>query len=159
MSEVMMFGGAEEGRFLIVRARGWICALPIAEVVETMRPLPVTPVAEAPPFVRGVAIVRGRPSPVVHLATLLGGTRAGTSQRFVSLRVGERQLVLEVEEVLGLRRLGARELGSLPPLLAVAVGGNLEVLGTLDGQLLAALNTSRLLTEAVWGRLVTGGEA
>lgn len=154
-----MLGGSEEGRYLIVRALSWVCALPVEEILETMRPLPVTPVADVPPFVRGLAVVRGQPTPVIRLAALLGAAQASEAGRFVSLRVPERRLVLEVEEVLGLRRLGAHTLGSVPPLLEGAAGGNLEVLGTLDGRLLGALRAARLLPEATWTRLVAAGSA
>lgn len=148
------------GRFLIVRAQGWTCALPLAEVVETMRPLPVSPMASVPAFVRGVSIVRGEPTPVIHLAALLGGTTLNEARRFVLLRIAERRLALEVDEVLGLRGLSAAELGAVPPLLQSAVGGHLEMLGTLDGQLLGALRTARLLPAELWSALTaTGGAA
>lgn len=148
-----------EGRFLIVRAQHWTCALPLSEVVETMRPLPISPVAGVPPFVRGVSIVRGEPTPVISLAVLLGGTDPREAQRFILLRVPERRLALEVEEVLGLRALGDAELGAVPPLLQEAAGGHLEVLGTLDGRLLGALRAARLLPESLWSSLAKRGEA
>jgi purine-binding chemotaxis protein CheW len=147
------------GRFLIVRAQGWTCALPLAEVIETMRPLPISPVASVPAFVRGVSIVRGEPTPVIHLAALLGGTALNEARRFVLLRVAERWLALEVDEVLGLRGLSAAELGAVPPLLQSAAGGQLELLGTLDGQLLGALRTARLLPAELWSGLTAMGGA
>lgn len=124
-----------------------------------MRPLPVSPVASAPPFVRGVSIVRGEPIPVIHLAALLGGTAMNDARRFVLLRVPERRLALEVDEVLGLRGLSAAELGAFPPLLQRTAGGHLEMLGTLDGQLLGALRTARLLPAELWSGLTTTGGA
>lgn len=141
------------GRFLIVRAQGWTCALPLAEVAETMRPLPISPMSNVPPFVRGVSIVRGEPTPVIHLAALLGGTAISEARRFVLLRVPERRVVLEVDEVLGLRTLSAAELGAVPPLLRNAAAGHLEVLGTLDGSLLATLHTARLIPAELWSGL------
>jgi purine-binding chemotaxis protein CheW len=145
--------GELAGRFLIVRAQDWTCALPLADVIETMRPLPVSAVAGLPPFVRGLSVVRGEPTPVISLAVLLGGAAPREAQRFVLLRVPERRLALEVDEVLGLRGLSASELGAVPPLLQGAAGGHLEVLGTLDGQLLGALRTALLLPAALESQL------
>ncbi len=142
--------------FLVVRAQEWMCALPLEEVEETMRPLPVAPVAAAPAFVRGVCLVRGTPSPVVSLAVLLGGapsTEASPGQRFISLRVPEGRLALEVDEVRGLRWMEERMLDSVPPLLRSLASGQLQHVGSLDGGLLAVLGSAHLLPEDFWRRL------
>jgi purine-binding chemotaxis protein CheW len=143
----------------MVRAHGWTCALPLGEVIETLRPLPISAVAGVPSFVRGVSVVRGEPTPVVSLAALMGGTASHEPRRFVLLRVSERQVALEVDEVLGLRELSPTELGAVPPLLQGAASGHLEVLGSLDGQLLGALSSARLLPTEAWTRLASSGGA
>jgi purine-binding chemotaxis protein CheW len=140
--------------FLVVRAQEWMCALPLEEVEETMRPLPVAPVSAAPPFVRGVCLVRGTPAPVVSLAMLMGGQAgSGPGRRFVSLRVPEGRLALEVEEVRGLRWVEEGELESVPPLLRATASGHLRHVGALDGRLMAVLGAAHLLPEELWGRL------
>ena len=63
---------------LVFRAGSMLCALRLADVIETMRPLGTRPLAGTPAFVRGVSIVRGVPTPVVDVARLLGGARANT---------------------------------------------------------------------------------
>jgi purine-binding chemotaxis protein CheW len=134
-----------------------MCALPLEEVEETMRPLPVAPVSAAPVFVRGVSLVRGAPAPVVSLASLLGGAvtegEGGASRRFVSLRVPEGRMALDVDEVHGLRWMEESGLDSVPPLLRATASGHLQHLGSFDGRLLALLGTSRLLPEELWRRL------
>ena len=45
---------------LICRVGDLLCAVPLALVGETMRPLPVEPLAGVPSYVRGVAIIRDR---------------------------------------------------------------------------------------------------
>jgi purine-binding chemotaxis protein CheW len=134
-----------------------MCALPLEEVEETMRPLPVAPVSAAPVFVRGVSLVRGAPAPVVSLASLLGGAvtegEGGAGRRFVSLRVPEGRMALDVDEVHGLRWMEESGLDSVPPLLRATASGHLQHLGSFDGRLLALLGTSRLLPEELWRRL------
>jgi purine-binding chemotaxis protein CheW len=134
---------------LLIRARSWRFALPIAEVVETCRPLPVQPIAGAPAFVRGVTVLRGAPVPVVDLAALLGAGGEARGARLVVLRAGARQVALEVDEVIGATPLDASALAASPPLLREAVGGHLEALGALDGALLGVIDAARLVPEAV----------
>jgi purine-binding chemotaxis protein CheW len=144
--------------FLVVRAQQWMCALPLEEVEETMRPLPVAPVSAAPVFVRGVCLVRGTPAPVVSLSVLLGGDQAqpGAGVRFISLRVPEGRLALEVDEVRGLKWMEEATLDAVPPLLRATASGHVQRLGSYDGRLLAVLGTAHLLPEELWGRLETG---
>ncbi len=86
-------------------------------VIETLRPLPIAPLAAAPAFVSGSAIVRGEPLPVVSLGRLLSDT-SGEPGRFVVIRAGTRNAVLSVDSVLGFRDVPAADMTGLPPLLA-----------------------------------------
>ena len=133
---------------LLVRAGARVCALPIADVAETMRPLRTAPLSGTPAFVAGAAIARGVASPVVNLDALLGGSGGpgGADARYVRLRCGGRSALLAVDAVLGVSRLAIRE-GDAPPLLAGAAGGVVESLGALDGALLLVLRASRLVPE------------
>ena len=141
--------------FLVVRAQEWMCALPLEEVEETMRPLPVAPVSAVPGFVRGVSLVRGLPAPVVSLSVLLGGapSQDGPGHRFISLRAAEGRLALEVDEVRGLRWLEEDSLEAVPPLLRATANGHLQNVSSFDGRLLAVLGSSHLLPEDLWKRL------
>ena len=53
---------------LVFRVLTFHCALPLEHVSETMRPLPVEPIAGVISPVAGVAIIRGGPVPVVDVA-------------------------------------------------------------------------------------------
>jgi purine-binding chemotaxis protein CheW len=135
-------------RSLICRVAGRLCALPLGSVIETMRVLPVKPVAGAPDFVLGISIVRGAPVPVVSAAQLLAHS-ASPPTRYVSIRVGPRRAILAVDEVVGVDEIEDETLSTLPPLL----GASSEViarLGTLDAELLCVLVTARLVPESVW---------
>lgn len=130
---------------LIVRAGSRSCALPISAVVETLRPLPVSPIAGAPPFVQGVAMVRGEPAAVIDLAGFLGDApAAGAAARWVTVRTGDRPAALAVSGVDGVAQLDAADAGRLP-LLADACGGALEALRGRDDELLLVLRTARLM--------------
>lgn len=158
---------------LLVRAGARICALPIADVAETMRPLPTVPLAGTPPYVAGAAIARGVAAPVVNLDALLAGSagspgspgspgsdvpgdRIGANARYVRLRCGGRSALLAVDAVVGVSRLASRE-GDAPPLLSAAAGGVVESLGALDGALLLVLRASRLVPEEAF-RAIAAGE-
>ena len=147
--------GTGSRRFLLVRARSWMCALPLEDIEETMRPLPVTPVASAPAFVRGATLVRGTSAPVVGLGALLGGTSAEpcVGGRFVSLRAPVGRLVIEVDEVRGLCSLEEQSLEVVPSLLRETAQGHVHRMGSLDGHLLAILGTSHLLPPELWAQL------
>jgi len=135
---------------LICRVQAWRCAIALAEVVETLRPLPVEAVAGAPFFMRGLALVRGLALPVIDAARLLDGVEAASPpRRFVVLRTGDRRVVLAVDEVLGVRAVPKDALHPLPPLLDEAGRDAVACIGRLDAGLLLVLNNARLLGDEV----------
>jgi purine-binding chemotaxis protein CheW len=136
-------------RILAVSVHTRVCAVPLMQVIETMRPLPVEPISGIPSFVLGVSIVRGVPTPVVDLGTLLG-MPGGIAGRFVTLRVGDRQVALSVDEVLGVYNLDSSTTQKLPPLFQGASRDIIEAMGTLDTQLLVVLRQGWELPEDVW---------
>ena len=137
---------------LVCRVANRLCALPLTHVRETMRPLPVEPVAGVPAPVEGVAIIRGAPVPVVDLGRLVSGERS-TARRFVTLRLGERSVALGVESVLGIRTIPRDTNHELPPLLHEADHDAIARIGTLDAELLLVLRDTRLIPEATWTAL------
>lgn len=149
---------AERRHVLVVRARSWTCALPICDVVETMRALPIRPVAGAPPFVRGLAMIRGVLLPVVSLGALLGDAGDQAGRRFVTVRTSDGRLVaIEVNEVLGARHIDVAALDAMPPLLSEAMPDLVERLGALDGQILAVLRAAALVSDSIWSELTLKG--
>jgi purine-binding chemotaxis protein CheW len=144
--------GDERWLSLLCRVDRRVCALPLAQVEETMRPLPVEPMAGAPDFVLGVAIVRGAAVPVVDAAALLGAGRSRPS-RLVSLRVERRRVALAVDAVLGVHPVAGESLARLPPLLRDAAGEAVSAVGALDAELLMVLESARLVPDSVWQAL------
>jgi purine-binding chemotaxis protein CheW len=137
---------------LLCRVGNVWCALLLEHVEETMRPLPIEPVAGVPAFVRGLSVVRGSAVPVVDAAALVGGTSAQPT-RFVLLKAGARRIALAVDRVVGVRSIPAVSLDRLPPLLGDANPHALAAVGTLDAELLLVLRSSRLVPEEVWTTL------
>src|SRR5271170_3386026 len=144
--------GCGARRALVIRVHERLCALPLAIVVETMRPLPCEPIPRAPSFVRGVSLVRGVPSPVVDLGAVLGAP-GGPWNRFVTIRLGKRQVVLSVDVVVGIRALDDSTIQKLPPLVQGASRDIVEEIGALDEQLLLVLRQGWQLPEEVWQAL------
>lgn len=157
MSRCSVDAGAAADAVLLVRAQSWYCALPVADVVETCRPLPVQPVDGVPIFVRGVSVIRAVTAPVIHLGRLLAGGEAEPGRRFVTVQVRGRPVLLEVDEVLGVRRLSRARLASAAPLVGGALAERIAALGVLDGELLAWLEVARWVTDELLDLVLAEG--
>jgi purine-binding chemotaxis protein CheW len=129
---------------LAVSAAGRLCALPIAEVEETMRPASVEPVLGAPAFVLGVARVRGSAIPVVDLGAFLGAG-GDPPTRWVTIRLGERRAVLAVSSVDGVHHIDDGRFGSLPPLLSIAPVDHIDAITVVDDVLVTVIRPARIL--------------
>jgi purine-binding chemotaxis protein CheW len=136
--------------YLVALAGGKRLALALPDVIEVMRPLPVSKLTGTPPFVLGVAVVRGAPVPVIDAGALLGETGPRTFTRFVSLRLGDRSAALAVDGLVGVRALEDSQLKNLPPLLREVVAGVADAIGSLDEDLLLVLRAGKLVPEQVW---------
>ena len=140
---------------LAVRVGGSLYAVLVPSVEEVLPALPIEPVPDCPPFVRGVLFMRGQLIPVVDAAELLG---IAASQRplewhLVCLRAGERLFGLQVDEALDLVdltrgvRLPAEKIGTRHGFLAAAVD--------LDGKVFRVLNADGLVAESLWNSVET----
>lgn len=106
---------------------------------------------EAPAFVRGIAVIRGVPTPVVELGVLLEQEQTRPT-RLVLLKAGARRVALLVDEVVGLHTVDG-SLDPLPPLLKVASAQAVAWIGVLDGELLAVLSAALLVPREVFTAL------
>jgi purine-binding chemotaxis protein CheW len=144
--------------WLLCRAGTRLCALPLDRVIEIMRVLPIEPVSGAPPYVRGICIIRGSPVPVVDTGLLLCD-QAIRSERLVTVRTGGRTIAFATEAVLGIRAVGAEAFNQLPPLLRDAATATIAGIGTLDAELLFFLRAARIVPEELLDRLDAEGAA
>jgi len=140
-------GEAGRAAWLLCRAGGILCALPIEHVVETMRPLPIEPIAGAPPYVLGLSVMRGTPVPVVDLG-LIVGVHSSSCTRLIAVRTAARTIALAVETVMGVSALAAETSRELPPLLREAATDTVAAVGALDRELIVFLSAARLVPES-----------
>ena len=154
MQDVLTVRASEISPVLVVMLGARACAFPLQHVAETMRPLPIEPIAGTPGFVRGVSVIRGLPTPVVDLKALLENSDNSPSYgRFVTLKYDTRRVVIGVDSVVGLRNLDSAQLAELPPLLRDVTADLIESFGTIDAQLLLVLRAAHIVPDEVWATL------
>lgn len=100
-------------------------------------------------------MVDKRTTPVVDLSMVLTGCPEPQATRWVSVRAGGRSVALAVAKVLDLVALAPAAFSESPPLLAGAAHGAVTSLGILDRDLIAVLDTARVVPETVWSALET----
>jgi purine-binding chemotaxis protein CheW len=144
---------ADSNLTLAIRVGARICAVPISDVTEIMRPLPIEPWNGPPDVVRGLSIIRGAPVPVVDLGMLLGASSNCLSTRFVAIRVGERRVALAVDAVMGIREFASELRTQMPPLLSDARTEMVEAVGALDTELFMVLKACSIVPETIWDSL------
>jgi purine-binding chemotaxis protein CheW len=138
--------------WLVCRAGTHLCAMPLQDVLEVMRMLPIEQLSGAPSYVRGLCIIRGSPVPVVDTGLLIGD-QVTRPERLVAISIGGRSVALAVEAVVGIRAIGVGASEQLPPLLRDAAVEAVAAIGTLDGELLLFLRTARIVPEDLLSRL------
>ena len=130
-----------------------LLALPLSEVIETMRPQPIRAIAGLPDFISGASVIRGATLPVLDLARLWSGTSEASPGRFVTIRAGNGQAVLAVRAIAGIRELELEWFEKLPPLLQGASSESIAALGAMDSQMLVVLDAARMVPGDVWDAL------
>jgi len=148
-------GRSAFSHLLVCRVGAKLCGIPLAQVLETLRPLPAERLEGLPAAVVGLALIRGCATPVIDARLLLGADAITPPQRYVTLELNAAQrhvAALAVDEVVGVRQVTDARLGDLPALLRDE-RELLSALGTLDQELLLVLAHTRLLPDAVWERL------
>jgi len=152
--------GGNAGSLLVCRVGTKLCGLPLRCLLETMRPLVVEPLPQAADCVSGLAVIRGRPTPVLDARKLLGSRSDQEPGRYVTLDLsgdGARIAALAVDAVIGVRELPDGLFAELPSILRGAEGSAVGAVTTLDSELLLVLEHARLVPDEVWQRLERKG--
>lgn len=132
-------------------------AMPIKDIIEILRVLPVEPITGVPPYVSGLSVIRGAAVPVVDVGLLIHG-QATRSGRLVALKAGERSIALHVESVIGVRTFDTDAFELLPPLLRDAAAESIATVAVLDAELLLTLNAARIVPKDVFEGLERNGD-
>jgi purine-binding chemotaxis protein CheW len=140
---------------LVYRVAGHAYAVPIADVIETMRALPLKYIAGAADSVLGMSIIRGIATPVIDAGRLFG-ERPTAAERLITLRVGSRVVALAVDEVVGVRSI---EAGQAPAPVLGAGSRSLEQIAMLDGELLLVLQRSVVISDELLATLTRATDA
>jgi purine-binding chemotaxis protein CheW len=159
-------GSADDtDQVVLFRLGTGLCAMPVRQVLETMRPQPLRPLADAPPYVVGVSVIRGAPVPVVDLAALVHGCREEPT-RLLTVRAGDpsHTVALAVTEVVGVASIPAGSWDALSPLLGVAgtppAGDTgpaaVRSVGVAETEIVLLLDGARTVPDDVWQALATG---
>jgi purine-binding chemotaxis protein CheW len=134
---------------LVFRAGSLLCALRLEDVVETLRPLETRPLAGTPPFVRGISVLRGVPTPVLDVARLLGGAQSEI-ERYVAVRTERGTVALATGPVLGIRDVDTTVTAGHPALLGVRSSQLVAGVGTIGAEPLLLLQSMRAVPDEVW---------
>lgn len=151
--------GEEEGRLQLVlfRVAETAMAVPVAQVEYVERLGALMPVPGAPPFLRGVASLRGQVVPIVDLAERLGLGHhpLGPRARVLVVREEGQVVGMAVDDVLRVLYVPEDTVHPPPPVVARVSARFLAGVAHLQGDVVLVLNLQRVLTpeeaEAVRG--------
>ncbi len=136
-------------RHLLFQLAGSRFALPIRNVREVLRPVPITPLPGVPRWLSGVANIRGDIVTVVDLSSYLELQAAETNSGSLVVlndETNDCQLAFVVHDVAGIRPIAAASPGgSLAQCTARNLGPILAGLGDDQGKLVHELNAHHLI--------------
>jgi purine-binding chemotaxis protein CheW len=134
---------------LVFRAGPLYCALPLGEVIETMRPLHTRPLAGTPSYVRGLTILRGAPAPVIDMTRLLTGAEAPVD-RYVAVRAGRGPVACATGPVLGVRDVEVAPPEGPAALFTGVSKALIAAVGTVGTEPLLLLHSIAAVPDEVW---------
>ena len=133
---------------LVWTAGGGRYAVPLAAVVEVVRPVWVTPVPEVPEHVLGMIRFRQAVVPVIDLRVRFGPAQPAFlyANRFMIVRIGDRSVALVVDEVIDLVEFRGTDVHAPDAFTAATLPPIVSAVLTLDGGLVALLDVSSVVT-------------
>ena len=150
--DIFVADSSSHNAFLIVSASEQRYALPLADIAEIMRPLPLQKIGASITGVLGVSRIRGNVVPVIGLANLISQA-APEPARFVSMRSRRRKFALAVDSVIGVYELETTNAQELPALVQAVPG--IQKAAELNHELVFYIEPIHLVPEAVWEQVRT----
>lgn len=144
MGQTLLPTGVAANLMLLVRLGSSLHAIPVDAIEEVLPNLPLEPVPQSPPHIKGVVFVRGHLIPVLDARRRLGmpeGNRAD-DPHIVCIRSGGRLVGVEVDEAIDLIDIAPASIMS-----GEQLGGGECLTGLVerDGVVIRVLNTARLV--------------
>jgi purine-binding chemotaxis protein CheW len=149
-------GEARRPLWFLFRAGPSLCGVPLEHVAEVIRALPIEVVCGAPPYVRGLCIIRDMAIPVIDIGLLIGA-EATRPARLAVIRTGSRAIALAADTVLGVCAIAEETCTGLPPLLRGAGSDMIAAIGIRDSELLFFLRTTRIVPDDLLEHLAVNG--
>lgn len=138
---------------LLARFEKLLFCLPICDVAEVLRPLPIEPLSELPIFIKGISIIREVPVPVIDMGLLFGISSTQSPSRLIVLNLPERRVALTADEVIGIKEIEPTFLQDALPILGKVRSEIVSAIGVMDSRLLVTLKGGHIVSEEVWNKI------
>lgn len=143
--------GAQLVQFVIFKLADEDFAIPIGEVREIIRAVPVTPVPGSPESIRGMINVRGEIAVVVDLKARFSlRERTALQPKHIIITAQKKSLfAFMVDEVTEILRIMGNEIKPTPPTVIKVEENYLTGVVIREGRLIALLDLEKVLAEPV----------
>jgi purine-binding chemotaxis protein CheW len=124
-----------------------LCGLDIARVEELNRPLPMTPVPQAPPYVLGLVNLRGKIITIMDLGSKIGLQPASLTEdsRIIFVQTTNENLGLMVDRVTEVANVDQAQVAAAPANLKGAASRYFEGVLKTDHGLIGILDLSEVV--------------
>ena len=140
---------ANLAKHMVFALAGTLYAVPLANVLEIQRPPRITTLPHVPEWLRGVTNMRGEVLSVVDLRMLLGlpASEDSKTERLLVMQSTREEIAvgLVVDQVVGIRGIGADALQPCSALLSGLMANFIRGVVEQDGCLIAVLDVNRVL--------------
>jgi purine-binding chemotaxis protein CheW len=137
-----------EGKYLTFWTDGQLFGIPIADVVQIIGIQEITPLPEAPGYVKGVINLRGNIIPLIDVRVRFHKPEAeyGEHTCIIVTKIEDSFIGFVVDSVDEVAAIGDAEISAPPRLSADRTNAYLTGIGKLHSKVVLLLDTARILT-------------